>query len=109
MTWTSQERVNATLQRREPNCVPVAVQRGLDFYLNLKAHLKLDFDEPFESSCFREVVPHTHVYAALGWDMVSINLCKPRRTSQTSSIRQTGLCMRSAALVLPVVFWWGTV
>ena len=78
MSWTSRERVIAAIQHREPDCVPIDVQCGLDFYLKLKAYLGLDFDEPLEPNYFREVIPHPRVCTALGWDAVSVKLCKPR-------------------------------
>jgi uroporphyrinogen decarboxylase len=79
MTWTSRERVVAAINHREPDRVPIDVQCGLDFYLNLKAYLSLDFEEELAPSFHREVVPHPIVCEKMGWDAVSVKLVNPKK------------------------------
>ena len=84
MGLTSRERVVKAIQHQEPDRVPIDVQCGLDFYLKLKAHLGLDFEEDLQPSTFQEVIPHPKVCQAMGWDVVSVKLEKPRKTGATA-------------------------
>jgi uroporphyrinogen decarboxylase len=79
MSWTPRERLCTTLKHQEPDRVPVDVQCCLDFYIKLKAHLGMEFEETLEANYFREVIPHPLVCARMGWDVVSVKLSKPAR------------------------------
>ena len=83
MVFTSRERVIKTIQHQEPDQVPIDVQCGLEFYLKLKAYLGLDFEEELQPSYFQEVIPHPKVCQAMGWDVVSVKLEKPRKEDTT--------------------------
>jgi uroporphyrinogen decarboxylase len=76
--WTSRERVLAAIHHKEPDRVPIDVQVGLDFYINLKNHLGLEFDEEIRPSYFREVSPHPIVCEVMGWDAISVKLVNPK-------------------------------
>ena len=75
------------IQHQEPDRVPVDVQCGLDFYLKLKSHLNLDFKEDLQPSSFQEVIPHPKVCQAMGWDVVSVKLEKPRKGDAAAQAR----------------------
>jgi uroporphyrinogen decarboxylase len=78
MAWTSRERVVAALEHREPDRVPIDINPVLDFYLELKQYLGLDFDENIKANSLMEVVPHPKVLAALGVDIISVKLGSPK-------------------------------
>ena len=78
MAWTSRERVIAALEHREPDRVPIDMNPVLDFYLELKRYLGLDFDEEIKANSLMEVVPHPKVLAALGVDVISVKLGSPK-------------------------------
>jgi uroporphyrinogen decarboxylase len=86
MTWTSRERVIATLEHREPDRVPIDINPVLDFYLNLKGYLGLEIEEEIKASSMLEVVPHPKVLSTVGIDLIAVKLGAPkgRRPSRST-------------------------
>lgn len=78
MTWTSRERVVATLEHREPDRVPIDMNPLLDSYLNLKNYLGLEIEEELKPNSAMEVIPHPGVLSELGVDVISVKLGSPR-------------------------------
>jgi uroporphyrinogen decarboxylase len=79
MAWISRERVIATLEHREPDRVPIDMNPVLDFYLNLKEYLGLDFEEKIKANSLMEVIPHPKVLTAVGVDIIAVKLGSPTR------------------------------
>jgi uroporphyrinogen decarboxylase len=76
--WTSRERVKVAIQRREPDRVPIDINPVLDFYVNLKRYLGLEFQEDLHPNNAMEVIPHPKVLSKLGVDLISVKLGSPK-------------------------------
>ncbi len=83
MSWTSRERVIATLEHREPDRVPIDFNPVLDFYVGLKDWLGLDIDEDLRPNVAMEVIPHPGVLTALGVDLISVKLGSPKESRRS--------------------------
>ena len=62
----SRARVEATLQHREPDRVPIDVNPHADLYAALKRYLGLEIDEDPQPNKAMEVIPHPRVLRTLG-------------------------------------------
>jgi uroporphyrinogen decarboxylase len=74
VSWTSRERVIATIEHREPDRVPIDINPVPDFYLALKAALGLEIEEQINPGFMEEAIPHPMILEALGADLISVKL-----------------------------------
>ena len=75
----SHARVEAALQHREPDRVPIDVNPHVELYAALKRYLGLEIDEDLQPNKAMEVVPHPKVLQALGIDLISVKLRSPHQ------------------------------
>ncbi|MBN2044554.1 MAG: hypothetical protein JW757_06000 [Anaerolineales bacterium] len=75
--WTSRQRVEAALNHREPDRVPLSMTITEVPYVRLREHIGLPPDEGMRPNRFGEVEPGIDLLAALGFDTASIKLRAP--------------------------------
>jgi len=77
------------LDHREPDRVPLDINPVLDFYINLKQYLGLEFEEDLNSNTAMEIIPHPEVLRVLGVDLISVKLGSTK--ANRHAIRSDGL------------------
>jgi uroporphyrinogen decarboxylase len=80
----SRERVVATINHHEPDRIPVDFNPLLEFYQNLKNHLKLDVDEEVEWNSAMEVIPNDKLLERIGIDLTSVKLNFKSKSQKTA-------------------------
>jgi uroporphyrinogen decarboxylase len=84
----SRQRVIAAINHQEPDRIPVDFNPVLDFYFNLKKHLKIEIDEQVRWNSAMEVIPHNAVLRQLGIDLTAVKLGSAKKPA---SLRSDGL------------------
>ncbi len=79
--WTSRKRVEAAINHREPDRVPIDMTLTIKPYLGLMEHYGMQPDENLKMSDFTEVRPHPDLLNALGVDITWIKLKSPQNWS----------------------------
>ena len=77
--WTSRKRVEAVLNHRVPDRVPMDMTLTRIPYERLRTALGLDPEPHLKASSFTEVRPEPNVLAMLGVDLTWVKLGKPQR------------------------------
>jgi len=76
--WTSRQRVEAALNHREPDRVPLSMTITEIPYVRLREYLGLPLDAGMHPNRFGEVEPGTDLLLELGFDTASIKLRAPK-------------------------------
>lgn len=80
---TSRERVQKTLEHKEPDRIPIDIVPLLETYKNLKEYLGFDIEEELNPGKWTNVEMHPKVMDRLGVDIVHLGPGKPNNWSPT--------------------------
>lgn len=81
-SWTSRQRVEASLSHTEPDRVPLDLSITLNAYINLREYLGLPTENNINADRFFEVRPSRDVLESLGVDITYIKLRGSKKWTQ---------------------------